>query len=358
MQCRDQSEATTGFRQFLCAVMSLCLILSAALTLFQTESLTTSPLHYCHSDTRTTNASWLQLGLKDLPCDVVQELILNSTHPWKINALRRRLALSNVQCLDEHFSLFRQAFLEHLPNKHINLHIPKAGGTSLCRLVQKNSNKTVPESNCFTASFCPYWVGCECPESTPCDKLPHHDFVMNENYLDHPMCDNRAYSIVVREPVARTIPQLDVYLQRLANRKTFNHTEAWRLNVIQSNYMTWSLLAGKYLNESSPEAFHPIFEKHLVEAMEVLETFDFILDLPANTRECTGITLEWMGLDGDKLIQYNSHHGIEMPSYRRENYELLNRIDIELYQYAQELMQVDCAFFMKLKQEHVNRNTN
>jgi hypothetical protein len=314
----------------------------------------------CHSQSDAPFPSLHVLYFKQhVSCDSVPEILSSkSTNPFEINALRRRLAIHDPACFDKHFALFRQVFLTRLAQiqKHVHLHIPRSGGTSLCELVQTQSNMTVPtKSNCWTGNFCPMWCGCKNPAPTTCVQLPvDFDFVMNENWLDHPMCEERLYSIVTREPIARTISHVSYFLDAVASRghEHFGRTKSWRLNLIQSNYMTWSLLAGKYLLDSNmtrARAFHPQ-QQHLAEAIRVLQQFDFILDFQDNSVECNKVTLDYMVLDGSRLPQSNAR-GTKVGDYRRDSYEQMNHVDIQLHRYAQRLLRIDCDFFKRLRDD-------
>ena len=112
---------------------------------------------------------------------------------------------------------------------------------------------------CWTKDFCPLWCGCEEPKTMTCEDLSEiqANFVMNENWLDD-FCDNRLYSMLIREPISRAMSHVNQFLDALAARdhKPFHNTKGWRLSLIQSNYMTWSLTAGE-LSDLHPKYFRP-----------------------------------------------------------------------------------------------------
>mmetsp|Transcript_30011 Transcript_30011/g.89214 ORF Transcript_30011/g.89214 Transcript_30011/m.89214 type:complete len:339 (-) Transcript_30011:40-1056(-) len=292
-----------------------------------------------------------------ISCDAVPEMVAVAKTPWEINDLRRTLSLggSSSCVMDANFGLFAEAFrLRHLSTprkKQLNLHIPKTGGTSLCILAKENSLSTLgtPEHNCWSEKLCPMWCICEDAPPTTCDELGmmSQEFVMNENFLDHPLCDERAYSVVLREPVSRTISHVNHFMEFVSQwgHEMFKDTMGWRLNLIQSNYMAWSLLAGSSMD---PRIFEP-GAVHLSQAKDTLRMLDFIIDF-SQRDECNRVILGFMGMQNTTVSYENSHGHSYKTSYRALNYEKMNEIDIQLYQYALDVMQADCRFFLKLKE--------
>ena len=110
------------------------------------------------------------------------------------------------------------------------------------------------------------------------NQLP--ELAMNENYLDYPLCLNeRIYSVVIREPVNRTISQ-ETQLNHLKQIKKFdNDINATlfnaRLNLARNNYMTWALAIG------SSHVGHKLYTmpqpKLLEIAKQTLLQMDFII---------------------------------------------------------------------------------
>jgi hypothetical protein len=106
--------------------------------------------------------------------------------------------------------------------KHLNLHIPKAGGSSLCKFSQSAKMET-PPGNCFhRVHFIPLWCCYKWkdrkgfPKNITCDIFDRNlkEFTMNKNYLDYPLCMNtRLYSILVRGPVECTMSQERHYMK-------------------------------------------------------------------------------------------------------------------------------------------------
>lgn len=183
------------------------------------------------------------------PSECVNELHLENLGPEEINRLRRMLASSNPACYERHFDAFAEQFAMRLTEvkRHLNLHTPKAGGTSFCSLARKNQFDTFDlPSTCFHWKFhyalwcC--WGFADRPAMNSCStgrKL--RDFAMNENYLDYPTCpQKRLYSILLRDPVDRAMSQERHYstLEHTVANKV-NATRVGRYNLFRKNYMTW-----------------------------------------------------------------------------------------------------------------------
>jgi hypothetical protein len=298
------------------------------------------------------------------PCELIPELVAKASHdhhhdPWTINELRRNLSLAAPSCLSQHFDLFAAAFLSRPRHRHLTLHLPKTGGTSLCKIVKDRGVMTSNGRNCWTGEFCPLWCGCTDPKPTTCTDLSQneYDFVMNENWLDG-FCDDdvgRVYSIMLREPVSRAISHVNHLLDALAARghEHFRNTKGWRLTLAQSNYITWSLVAH---NRTEPPSLFRPREEHLQEAEETLRKMDFILDLSFPNPECNAIVLELMGIteSSEGIGRSNSYKKDYKKYFDWESYESMNALDVQLYQYATTLIEADCKFFLHL----VNMNSS
>ena len=293
------------------------------------------------------------------PCDNVPELVLNLsvTLPWEINALRRTLALGDAPCFEQHFDLFAHAFAIRTTKlcKILHLHIPKTGGTSLCSLAKENSLST-PGSFCWRDGFCPLWCGCSNLSPTTCQQIHQmqQELIMNENYLDYPLCgEERLYSVALREPVSRAMSHVNHFMDAVASRghDHFGNTIGWRLNLIQSNYMVWSFAAGRYSDTDDPRSLSP-GKSDLTHAKAALRQLDFILDLgtAAQSNECRSVILEFMGMNATNTPrEENSYGDSYKASYRSLNYEMMNGLDRQFYRYALDLMRVDCDFLLRLE---------
>ena len=172
---------------------------------------------------------------EEISCHSIPELLSNDDlHPSKVNSILRRLMIEDPSCFQSHIELFGQMFQSRIKEKHVMLHIPKTGGTSICQSVQEEGILANPEGNCWKEEFCPYWSGCSDPQPTTCAQLKgwYADFVMNENWLDS-YCKHHTYSIVMREPVARTMSHINHFLDAIAARgdEHFAETKNWRLSL-------------------------------------------------------------------------------------------------------------------------------
>lgn len=323
-------------------------------------------------------------------CHEVSEMIHQNAPltSHRFNYLRRRAYVHDAECFEEHYALFRRAFLlrrTSTSGKHFNLHIPKSGGTSLCEMARRN-NLTVPtdSSNCqYLPAGAPYWC-CKdmdarrymsCPELDR--KFGMHQFVANENYLDHPLCfDDRLYSINLREPVTRAISNVETYIPFIGNAGGNHPYYGRRLNLIQSNYLTWALVAGLRGEDASSGINHRFdyvpgsTRDDLLVAKFVLGQFDFLLGVDAQ-ESCNDVILTLMGMRYNKFPRYTNDRWVVVEAnstirnkssddprryYRRDSYERLNVIDARLFEYATDLIRADCQFFERIIADEADRD--
>ena len=312
---------------------------------------------------------------------------------YEINHLRRKAYIYDQPCYEHYYEQFRRAFLlrrNAMNGLHYNLHIPKTGGTSLCRTVQQHGMKA-PNAACHNKAGCAAWCCCglDRPRMT-CDTLAsrygRYTFVGNENYLDHPLClDDRLYSVTIREPVSRAISHFEHFLDFIVHNavngvrikykdageipsqwfgeRDDHREQARRINLLQSNYMTWSMIAGLH---DDPFDYCPGTEADdLQVAMDVLGSFDFIIGIGVQnlTAVCNSNILTLMGMRnatlGHETLDLQRERGDGEHNYqhyyRRDKYAQLNDYDVLLYKYSVEIMQADCNFFDKIISEAVER---
>lgn len=306
---------------------------------------------------------------------------------YKFNHLRRKAYMHDRSCYEEHQGDFKKAFLlrrRSTGERHLNLHLPKSGGTSLCHAVLNDGFRS-PNAACHNKAGCAAWCCCSLdrPKMT-CDVLSSRygrsDWVANENYLDHPLClKDRLYSATIRDPISRSISHFEHFLDFMQHNaingirekykgKDIPHQSWWgnrhdsqgetarRINLIQSNYMTWSLVAG--LHEEAADYQAGRGANDLQDAMDVIGDFDFLLgmDVQNVSASCTSDTLAVMGLKnttlGHEELDLHRKRG-EGPDnyqyyYRRDTYARLNDVDVLLYEYVVQLIKADCDFFAKI----------
>mmetsp|Transcript_17183 Transcript_17183/g.34216 ORF Transcript_17183/g.34216 Transcript_17183/m.34216 type:complete len:338 (+) Transcript_17183:183-1196(+) len=333
---------------------SLCFIFSSSIiTIFYFFDITTNIGQGACKKSYHQNLYAGNVQKKSICNERIPHVIKNSKHPYEINELRRHLGLHNPDYLAEHMQLFSEAFAKRLNNtsKHLSLHIPKAGGTSICNAVKRSAKFTSPQNNCWERDTCPLWCCCENPKPMTCNSLSHlnFSFVMNENWLD-PLCDDRVYSVLVREPVSRAVSHVNHFLEGnehyfYASKERFDDAKGWRLPLIQSNYMTWSLTAGTAVSGQDPRFFRPSGE-HLEEARRVLRRLDFVVNLGHPDKICTNAIFKLMGLSSP-VDKSNGREGYEK-NFHRADYERMNELDLQLYAYANKLIELDCKFFLQL----------
>ena len=293
-------------------------------------------------------------------------------------------------CYEDYLDMFKKAFLlrrRSTGERHYNLHMPKSGGTSLCHAVLNDGFQS-PNAACHNKPGCASWCCCSLdrPKMT-CDvlrsKYGRYDWVGNENYLDHPLClEDRLYSATIRDPISRSISHFEHYLDFLqhhaingireeykngggipnqwwGDRHDSQGETARRINLIQSNYMTWSLIAG--LNEETARYQAGSGANDLQDAMGVIGDFDFLLgmDVQNVSASCTADTLAVMGLKnttlGHEMLDLHRERGAGPDNYqfyyRRDTYARLNDVDVILYEYVAELIRADCSFFAQIFQD-------
>jgi len=149
---------------------------------------------------------------------------------------------------------------------------------------------------------------------------------------------------MLRDPLAR-VKSHEKLLNVLQQRETRNYKQK-RLKLVRNNYLTWAMTVGstKHGNRFSlmPQ------QKHLKIAKDTLSRFDFLLELSQNP-ECDVSILKLMGLGGHVMPHSNSvATWEETQAMTDEQYKEKDLLDIELYEYAKRLMELDCNFFSRL----------
>jgi len=189
-------------------------------------------------------------------------------------------------------------------------------------------------------------------EPTPCSKIEHwdEDFVMNENYLDD-FCADRSYSVLIREPVERAMSHINHLLQFVhMGHKSMKETKTWRLSLVQANYLTWSLGVYPALKKDHNidiRHYEPS-EKDLIIAKSRLMQMDYILDLSHENSVCQAKLLQYLNIANQ--IGHDNATGrgggsSYMKDFHKAHLKSMNALDIELYEYATRLIDMDCDFY-------------
>ena len=94
----------------------------------------------------------------DPPCD--RAVHLDDADPGEVNKLRRELAYEDPRCYENHFSDFATHFKNRLRTvrNHLNLHIPKAGGSSFVQICPIVEDGNLPGQLFSTGAFHPALV--------------------------------------------------------------------------------------------------------------------------------------------------------------------------------------------------------
>ena len=167
---------------------------------------------------------------------------------------------------------------------------------------------------------------------------------MNENWLDS-YCEHHTYSIMVREPVARTKSHLNYFLDAIAWRDGhLDDTKNWRLSLIQSNYMTWALSAAHEIESNRTKLYYPS-DTHLKVAMERLMEMDYLVDFSHADETCRNDFLLRRSLKINNPIMHENAAGYDYATdFPRQYTEATNEHDIELYRLATKIIDHDCHF--------------
>ncbi len=330
---------------------------------------------------RGTTSQIVKSWKDDDPCNESHNVssfssLSSSSSPGEIHKMRRMIALSNnSSCYTRYLPAFINYTLTRMENvhNHLNLHLPKSGGTSICSLAKQKESETYTTSTngCWEGDhFLPLWCN---PRFVPggdrsewsssldddvdasttlalCNRMDKTlpMFVMNENYLDHPLCtQHRIYSIVLRNPVDRVMSNE----RHLLEFQRMHHKE--RVDLIRNNYIVWALSSGTTKHGKHLSVLPQ--RRHLEIAKETLLQFDYILDFTTSTSSsCHEDVLYLMGLasDGEKKPHEMKGWGKQWKlALSRKEYEELNLLDIELYEFAQSVMRVDCEFFSRVREQ-------
>jgi hypothetical protein len=170
---------------------------------------------------------------------------------------------------------------------------------------------------------------------------------MNENYLDYPLClRNQVYSILLRDLERVLSSERHLMSFQIALHRNDVDTQK-RLAFLRKNYLTWAIASGT--TEHGKRLRMTPNRKHLEFAKDTLSRFDFLLELSRNA-SCQEAILHLMGFGEQEIQHSNVKKGALMQNsnFSREQYEAWNSLDIELHQYARDLIELDCEFYGKV----------
>lgn len=332
------------------------------------------------------------------PTTATTSIVNPNPDPMQVNVLRRSLMQHQPRLFEQHFAEFAEAFFTSRPrHRHMNLHIPKAGGTSLCDYVKKYGNWTLfsGSNNCFLPETCPLWCCCLARRSRRCSTYQQESysnvtFLLNENWMDAQLCpDQFVYSMILRDPIGRSMSHLNHFLKFMLRLPGQTNADlvGQRLQLVQSNYMTWSLAAEAMIQASSndnevtyPLEFRPTTHEHLQAALDQLERIDFLVDLSylgvvtvnnralsCNTAILTtmGIYKNWQdGLSSSRVPKSMREPRMKRTNIATQNYKKAynrdeiahaNSLDVALYERALEIIALDCQFFGRLLEQYPER---
>ena len=141
----------------------------------------------------------------------------------------------------------------------------------------------------------------------------------------------------------------EAHLYQFRNKSTkqqFNQ----RMELVRRDYITWALSAD-YANNSSTDKFHIVpTESELGIAKDTLSKFDFIIDIAKKNETCTNVILELMGFGTDRIGHSRASKGGDNTDKLQERgeYEAWNVLDSKLYEFAEQWMDADCEFHLRV----------
>ena len=160
--------------------------------------------------------------------------------------------------------------------------------------------------------------------------------------------NDKIHSVLLREPIERGLSQERHVRGFNSQNPMLPNVLSGRLNMTRNNYMTWALAIGS-INTTSKVTTKP--DRDLLEvAKSTLLQLDFLYDpLSSRDEECNSAILKLMNFNSTKLQHTNKAKTPKLSeNITREQYTEWNALDIELYQYATKLMELDCNFFLRL----------
>jgi hypothetical protein len=189
---------------------------------------------------------------------------------------------------------------------------------------------------------------------------------MTENALDAHFCDGFTYSALLREPVSHAMSQTNAFLTWIKEgRKKEPPMTISRLRLASQNYQTWALSAGTDPEMKECYETKPWYDcipigiqrRHLEIAKSKLVSMDYIVDLAYHDKHCLRKLFTKLKIGNETTGEVNTKHktvstgriGRKYSDYfNNATYTSLNNLDIELYKFAGELMDVDCIFIQSL----------
>jgi hypothetical protein len=353
------------------ATTTLCLVILVSLSLFARTTKFTKVL----LTERTAIDAFKLIDASTLPLcksnDIIDIVKSSTSTAADVNKFRRELMIHNQECFQEHAHLFKEHFISRLALKQLMLHIPKAGGSSICEASRRPKSKFGHNCHEQFENFCPLWCCCERRKSTSCDQLKktsetaHIEFIMTENALDAHFCDEFTYSALLREPVSHAMSQTNAFLNwvKKGSKKEPPITIS-RLQLASQNYQTWALSAGTDPEMKECYETKPWYDcvpigierRHLEIAKSKLISMDYIVDLGYHDKHCLRKLFTKLKIGNETTGEVNTKHETKTVSTGRKysdyfdtaTYTSLNNLDIELYKFAGELMDVDCIFIQSL----------
>ena len=215
-------------------------------------------------------------------------------------------------------------------------------------------------NNCNYKTFGPYWgfpgivKKTGGMQYTSCATLQttNYEFLANERFLDwhindDPFCEGFRYLVSIRDILDHRISirntlWKDTYAGQAGGRRLVLQTE-----LVSREYYHWALLAGR---STQKERYRPVPSDYDM-AKRTLMGFDFLVDFTKPSSECNHLVLKLLDFPQTfwKENVRNSVQKDQMAARHNRTHLLeTNPLDLHLYNFSQQLMEIDCEFFRLL----------
>jgi hypothetical protein len=133
-------------------------------------------------------------------------------------------------------------------------------------------------------------------------------------------------------------------------------TNNWRVALAQWNYMTWALSAFSE-NVKGHSLLFASEERHLKIAMARLMEMDYIIDLRHEDNKCREHFLRVMKIN-NPIGHLNSRDSSKDFTEHQLFIEANNALDIQLYDFASKLIDLDCQFIRMMPGSEVDESAH
>jgi hypothetical protein len=200
---------------------------------------------------------------------------------------------------------------------------------------------------------------------TPCKNSKHPMLYIEEKWLDFHenensfFCENYFYVTAIRHPLDRvksTLNQIDIWHQdrQFIPGETINISSAAN-HISLFNYMTWSLVADKMLENPVKTFTLKPNETWLEVAKETLAGMDIIFNFFDYDKNCYENIFESFDFNFNQFLEmkpekvhrreYDSRFGSKFLN----DLKVYNQLDLKLFEYGEKLIKLDCMHYELMK---------